>query len=187
MAKELSELSLEELWQLFPIKLSPYNEKYPFWYQEEANKLKDLLGEEIIRINHIGSTAVEGLVAKPIVDILLEVNHDIDGISLRNRLTSLGWLLMHEEGHTLKDVYNKGYTKEGFAEKVFHLHVRYAGDYDELYFRDYLRKHEDAKNAYIKLKEKLAVEFKHHRDNYTKAKTDFIKDCTNKARNEFKR
>jgi len=157
MVKELRELSLEELWQLFPIELAPYNEQYPLWYQEEAKKINSILGKDIIRINHIGSTSVKNLVAKPIVDILLEVDNACDKKSLKNALNSIGWQLMHEE-EPFNLVYHKGYTKYGFAKKVFHLHVRLQGDYDELYF-------------------------KHHRENYTNAKTDFIKKCTKEARN----
>jgi GrpB-like predicted nucleotidyltransferase (UPF0157 family) len=182
MNKELSELSLEELWQLFPIELAPYNEQYPLWYQEEAKKINSILGKDIIRINHIGSTSVKNLVAKPIVDILLEVDNACDKKSLKNALNSIGWQLMHEE-EPFNLVYHKGYTKYGFAKKVFHLHVRFQGDYDELYFRDYLRNHEEARTEYVALKKELALRYKHHRENYTNAKTDFIKKCTKEARN----
>jgi GrpB-like predicted nucleotidyltransferase (UPF0157 family) len=184
MVKELRALSLEELWQLFPIELVPYSENYPLWYQEEAKTIKSILSEHIVRINHIGSTAVKNLTAKPIVDILLEVDEESDVKTLRKALKSIGWQLMHEEEQPFNDVFHKGYTKYGFAEKVFHLHVRFEGDYDELYFRDYLRSNEEARKQYVKLKKELAVRYKHHRENYTNAKTDFIKECTKKAREE---
>ena len=74
MKKQLSEMTLEELWQLFPIILREYNPEYKEWYlQEEENIKKVLVENEIKRISHIGSTAVVGLVAYPIVDILLEI------------------------------------------------------------------------------------------------------------------
>lgn len=79
----------------------------------------------------------------------------------------------------------KGYTLQGFAEKVFHLHVRYVGDWDELYFRDYLRFHPDISQQYGILKVELQQRFEHDRDGYTHAKTDFIKRYTQLARNEF--
>ena len=75
MEKQLSEMSLEELWTLFPIILEKHNPKYKEWYEaEKQNILKFIKPENIIRINHIGSTAVKDLTAKPTVDILLEID-----------------------------------------------------------------------------------------------------------------
>nr|WP_286128089.1 GrpB family protein [Atopobium sp. BS2] len=73
------------------------------------------------------------------------------------------------------------YTEEGFADRVFHLHLRLTGDNDELYFRDYLCDHpEDAEN-YQLLKLSLWKKFEYNRDAYTDAKGDFIKRCTDLA------
>jgi GrpB-like predicted nucleotidyltransferase (UPF0157 family) len=80
---------------------------------------------------------------------------------------------------------NKGYTPEGFAERVFHLHVRPTGDSDELYFRDYLRAHSDIAREYERLKLALKEKFEHNRDAYTTAKSDFIKEYTQIAREEL--
>ncbi len=74
--------------------------------------------------------------------------------------------------------FNKGYTENGFAEKVFHLHLRYDGDNDELYFRDYLNEFPDAAYRYETLKMKLWKRFENDRDGYTGAKTDFVKRYT---------
>ena len=79
MKKRLTEMSREELWELFPIRLREYNTEYKDWYCEEKVKIEKVVGtDKIKRINHIGSTAVEGLISKPIVDILLEVDRNID-------------------------------------------------------------------------------------------------------------
>lgn len=70
--KQLSDLSLEELWQLFPIFLKPHNPAYYIWYEEAKQELIHVLGlSTIARINHFGSSAIKNLDAKPIVDILL--------------------------------------------------------------------------------------------------------------------
>ena len=69
--KQLSEMTLEELWQLFPIILSEHNSDWTNYYNEEKALLEKQFGSLLVRINHIGSTAVEGLIAKPTVDILL--------------------------------------------------------------------------------------------------------------------
>ena len=73
IAKPLSEMTLEELWQLFPIILSSHNPDWKNYYEEEKALLEKSFGDLLVRIEHIGSTAVEGLIAKPTVDILLEV------------------------------------------------------------------------------------------------------------------
>ena len=68
----------------------------------------------------------------------------------------------------------KGYTKEGFKGQVFHVHLRYEGEWDEMLFRDYLREHSEAAVEYEKLKVALAQTFRHDRDGYTEAKSEFI-------------
>ncbi|PUU94067.1 GrpB family protein [Halanaerobium sp.] len=188
MTKSLSEMSLEELWQLFPIILKEHNPDYRNWYLEEKEKLEAFLPEHYIqRINHIGSTAVPGLLAKPTVDILVEISRGAELFKVEAVLKDAGWTLMHrnEESEELNLVFNKGYTLQGFADRVFHLHLRYPGDWDELYFRDYLIAHPEVAGKYGELKQKLEKEYKHNRDGYTEAKTEFIKKHTAEARNEF--
>ena len=80
---------------------------------------------------------------------------------------------------------NKGYTPDGFADKVYHVHLRYAGDNNELYFRDYLNEHPDVAKEYEALKLRLWKQFEHNRDAYTDAKTEFITKWTTKARKEY--
>ena len=80
---------------------------------------------------------------------------------------------------------NKGYTANGFAEKVYHIHLRYTGDNNELYFRDYLNEHPDVAKEYEALKLRLWKQFEHNRDAYTDAKTDFISKWTAEARKEY--
>ena len=72
MKKKLSEMSLEELWQLFPIFLTEHKDYWKSWYLQEANLLKNTL-PQIAKINHIGSTAIPTIWAKPIIDILVEI------------------------------------------------------------------------------------------------------------------
>ena len=84
-----------------------------------------------------------------------------------------------------RQTYNKGYTKMGFAEKVYHLHVRYRDDWNELYFRDYLMEHPEVVKEYGKLKLSIFKKYEHDRDGYTEAKSDFILKITEKARGEY--
>lgn len=81
--------------------------------------------------------------------------------------------------------YNKGYTKHGFAARVYHLHVRPAGDWDELYFRDYLVEHPETAQAYASLKQTLKTHFERDRDAYTAAKSEFVKWFSLAARAEY--
>ncbi|MBU3176770.1 GrpB family protein [Clostridium estertheticum] len=187
MGKELSEMALKELWELFPIILKKHNTAYKEWYKTEKQKLLRCIDKkDIRRINHIGSSAVEGLIAKPTVDVLLEIDNEINIEQLRDTLLHNGWLLMSFENKPcMKMVFNKGYTKEGFAEKVYHLHVRYYDNWNELYFRDYLMEHDEVAKAYGELKLELIEKYEHDRDGYTNAKTNFILKYTEKAKEEY--
>lgn len=177
MSKKLSEMSLEELWQLFPIILTEHKEYWKEWYIEEETLLRSCLPEEqMVRISHIGSTAIGEIWAKPIIDILVEVTETSNLPAFKEYLSSAGYLCMSEEEQRIS--FNKGYTENGFAEKVFHLHLRRAGDNDELYFRDYLNTHPDAARDYEKLKLGLWKQYEHDRDGYTDAKTEFVKKYT---------
>lgn len=184
--KNLNDMSLEELWQLFPIMLREYNPHYKTWYEEEKrNLLHTLKDHRIYRINHIGSTSVPGLMAKPIVDILLELPEEYNMDAAAALLQNAGWLIMQrDEAQGTLDL-NKGYTPAGFAEKVFHLHIKTPGDWGELYFRDYLRQYPEAARQYEGLKQNLKEQFEHNRDAYTDAKSGFVSEHTQKARKEF--
>lgn len=181
MSPSLEEMSLEELWQLFPIFLRKHQDECKDWYEEERLQLLSFLPEhQIVRLSHIGSTSVKTIWAKPIVDIMLEIPKETDMAAMRNLLLQNGYLLMSESKGRMS--FNKGYTPSGFAERVFHLHLRYEGDHDELYFRDYLQEHPAVAKDYEKLKLSLWKQYEHNRDAYTEAKTEFIKNYTEKAK-----
>lgn len=183
MAKKVADMTLEELWELFPIVLRPYAAQYLEWYAAEAAKLSGLLGGSIVRISHIGSTAVEGLAGKPTVDILLEVGAGADLDAIARMLQQVGWGLMAEQTQPYEaKSLAKGYTEQGFAEKVYHLHLRRSGDWPELYFRDYLRAYRDVALVYEALKYSLGEAYRHDRDAYTAGKTDFVTRYSRLAR-----
>lgn len=184
MGQKFSEMSLGELWRLFPIILSEPKAYWKEWYIEEEAKLKEVLpADQVVRISHIGSTAIEGIWAKPIIDILAEVTKDSDLQSFKEYLTSAGYLCMSENSRRLS--FNKGYTEKGFAEKVFHLHLRYYGDNDELYFRDYMNDHPALAAQYEKLKLSLWKKYEYDRDAYTDAKSAFVDKYTGCAKKAY--
>ncbi len=173
-------MSLEELWRLFPIILTEPNPNWPDWASQEISYLQTILGDLISNINHIGSTAINGIWAKPIIDILLETDKIVNLPLIKSLLINVGYICMNENESRLD--FNKGYTHNGFAEKVFHIHVRLMGDNDEVYFRDYLNSHSDVAKDYEQLKLSLWKPFEHNRDGYTNAKSDFITHYTTIAK-----
>lgn len=180
MGKELSEMTLQELWELFPIFLTEHKAYWHVWYEQERLSLQNILPmSSIKRISHIGSTAINGIWAKPIIDILVEVKPGHELKEIGNLVQAAGYVIMSSDNRRIS--LNKGYTPSGFAEKVFHLHLRYQNDNDELYFRDYLNENPDTARQYEELKLRLWPEYEHDRDGYTRSKTVFIKRCTAKA------
>ena len=189
MGKPLSEMTREELWQLFPIVLAEYDPEWPDWFRDESEAIRLALGgDAIARMSHIGSTAVEGMTAKPTVDILLEVRDVSDMAAIVTRLEAAGWRWHRRPTADVPEddaVLNKGYTEQGFAARVFHLHVRAHGDWDELYFRDRLREDAAVREEYARLKGGLVGQYRHNRDAYTDAKTEFVKRHTAIARERY--
>ena len=185
----IQETDEERQARIYPIILSEYNPSWSDWYAEEKVNLERLIGlESIARISHYGSTSVPGLTAKPTVDILFEIKENIDIEELIAALPSSKYICLRREGNSLLEhdevMIIKGYLSDGFTEKVYHIHVRYSGDWDELYFRDYLIAHLEAAAEYSELKRSLFKDYEHNRDGYTEAKGAFIKEITKKAREE---
>ena len=173
MGKDLSEMTLEELWELFPIFLVAHDDRWKDSFNEIEKTLAGLLSEQpVVRISHIGSTAIQGIWAKNIIDVMIEIPQSTDMKDIAQILEKNGFIVMSAEANRVS--LNKGYTENGFADKVFHVHLRYTGDNDELYFRDYLNEHPDVAKEYESLKLRLWKQFEHNRDAYTDAKTDFI-------------
>ena len=186
--KPLSEMTLEELWQPFPIILSEHDPDWTNYYNEEKALLEKQFGSLPVRISHIGSTAVEGLIAKPTVDILLEVAPASSPDEVRQIAERCGYTVMAE---SIAPEYRldlcKGYTPQGFAERVFHLHIRHPGDWDEIVFRDYLRQNPRKADEYAELKKKLQNRFRHDRDVCTEAHGEFLRACVKEARPAVRR
>lgn len=176
-------MSLEELWNLFPISFVNYNVKFEKQYLEEEELLKILIGKYIKRINHIGSTAIKNIRTKPIVDILIEINYKYLKL-IKDILLKDGYILM-DEGLE-KTSFNKGYTAEGYADKVFHIHIKEYGNCDELYFRYYLNEYENKAKEYETLKLDLYNKYKLNRDLYTNEKKDFVNEILKLAKEKYK-
>ena len=179
---KLQDLGLDELWELFPIYFVDSNAEFEKQFLAEKENLNVLLDDYAKRISHIGSTAIKNIKTKPIVDILVEVDFankdDIKEILLNNN-----YILMNETFDKIS--FNKGYTANGYADKVFHIHIKKFGDCDELYFRDYLNDDYEKAKEYEKLKEELYNKYKLNRDLYTAGKSDFVKAITESAKEKY--
>jgi len=184
MPKKLEQMSPEELGQLFPIILTEPDPAWPAIYRDEAGRIREKLPAGYLAdIQHIGSTAVPGLISKPTIDILVEVHEDTVSETIITCLTALGYIYIPKaENPPPHMLFVKGYTAQGFRGQAFHLHVRYPGDWDEPLFRDYLKAHPESRKAYEQLKFKLSVTYQNDRDGYTEAKTDFIQNIMQHAR-----
>lgn len=122
MKKKLSEMSLEELWKLFPIILKEHNPIWKEYYNEEEIVLRNNL-PNVSNISHIGSTSIPSIWAKPIIDILVEIPKEDDINDYIELILKQGYICMSKSKKRIS--FNKGYTENGFAEKVYHLHLRY--------------------------------------------------------------
>jgi len=182
--KNLNELSAEELGILFPIEISEYNPEWKKLFENEKEHLKKHISQkDILRITHIGSTSVPGMKAKPTIDILIEIDKQTDTSELIQRIIRAGYNYSHQPGNPPPHMmFMKGYTLQGFKGQAFHLHIRYMGDWDEVYFRDYLIKNPLICREYENLKLSLEKLYKNDREAYTKGKTDFVKKITSIAR-----
>jgi GrpB-like predicted nucleotidyltransferase (UPF0157 family) len=184
MKKQLHEMTNSELGELFPIIIS---EPDPYWiklFQKEKLKINKSLGiQNIISIEHIGSTSVPNLKAKPTIDILIEVPLSIDKDDLVEKLAKLDYQFTPKpENPAPHMMFMKGYTINGFKGQAYHLHVRYKGDWGEIYFRDYLKTHPDIAKEYGELKVQLSKKYRNDREEYTDKKTEFIKRVTDIAK-----
>lgn len=178
--KELQDMTLQELWELFPIDIKPHSDAYAAQFDAEKARLLKVCEDFAVRVSHVGSTALP-IAAKPIVDILLQGKRE-NFDDLHRALASDGWQCMSVSAE--RRSYNKGYTPLGFADRVFHLHLREFGDCDEIFFRDYLLAHPEIAKEYEALKYSLLPLYRHDRDGYTAAKGAFVRKYTEIAKKD---
>ena len=162
------------------IDVVPYDPAWPEKYEQEARLITQLFTDLLVSIHHIGSTAIPGIQAKPVIDILVVVQN-IDQVDDFNpAMIQLGYTPRGEYGIPGRRYFKK--DAQGF--RSHHVHVYPQGHKNialHLNFRDYLRAHHEKAQAYSKLKEKLAQQFREDSQGYTEAKTDFIEGINRRA------
>jgi len=159
--------------------ISPYDPQWPELFSRLGAALRNALGQTALRIDHIGSTAIPGLDAKPIIDIQISVASFEPLEAYRLPLESLGYVFRADNPDR-----TKRYFREAPGQRRTHIHVRRAGSLAEqfaLLFRDYLRAHPDEAKQYATLKYSLAEKYPVDREAYTEAKGLFIWEVMVKA------
>lgn len=166
-----------------PYSVIPYNPKWKKDYEKEREILKNIFKKKALMIEHIGSTSIKGMWAKPQIDILVVINKFQEADNLIKKMESKGY------------TYQKNYLKNQryFArdaptgERLTSIHILKKNNPEvlsDIYFRDYLRKHPEEIKRYSKIK-KDAYKSGINRAEYPKRKREIIKDLLEKAKKEF--
>lgn len=168
-----------------PLVIVEYDPQWPLLYEEEKAMILSVIEDKILAIEHIGSTAVPGLGAKPIIDIMVGIRRISDAAECIKPLATVGYEYVPEYETETPD---RRYFRKGPPEKHRHLHMTELGSefwISHLLFRDYLRTYPQTAQEYYELKKKLAAKFKVDGDAFTDAKSEFIERVIEKARKEL--
>ena len=162
------------------IEVVPYNINWQTLYGTEAQKITNALGSEVFGIHHIGSTAIPGIMAKPIIDIMVVI-HNITVISdYINTMIDLGYEPLGENGIPGRQFFIK--DTEGIRTQ--HIHIYQVGHKEiqrHLQFRDYLRTHPEDALVYSQLKEELSKTYRNDPQGYTNGKDEFVEKIDKRA------
>lgn len=162
------------------ITVVPYDPAWPMLARDEAFAIRQALGGNCIKVYHIGSTAVPGLWAKPILDLMPVVAELSQVDDCAPALEALGYEYLGEFG-----IPGRRYLRKGGDERTHQVHVFSRKDGENirrhLAVRDFLRCHPEDVQAYGDLKRRLAQRFPYDIDGYCDGKDDFVKDLERRA------
>jgi GrpB-like predicted nucleotidyltransferase (UPF0157 family) len=166
---------------LAPIEIRDYDSDWPRLYEQEEERIRSVLGAKVIRIEHVGSTSVPGLPAKPLIDIVLEVADSADEAAYVPAMESAGYVLRIREPDWFEHRVLKG------PDTDVNVHVFTAGceEVDRmLRFRDWLRGHAADRELYAERKRELAVRDWKYTQQYADAKTAVVQEIMARASGE---
>ena len=169
-----------------PITLVDYDSKWVGAYEKEEREIRNTTGKHIEEIEHIGSTSVPGLAAKPIIDIMAGVGMLEDADRCIEPLQTLGWIYAPEFEESLP--HRRYFRKTNAENHTHHLHmVEITSDWWDrhILFRDYLREHPAVAREYEDLKREFAERHRWDVNEYAGAKTDFIRTIEERARRYY--
>jgi GrpB-like predicted nucleotidyltransferase (UPF0157 family) len=162
------------------IVITPYDSAWAARYADEARKIREVLGDLAVRIDHVGSTSVPGLAAKPVIDIQVSVPSLVPLARIAGPLSQIGYTHIPDLDEAFERVYPL-FRKPADWPSSHHIHACAAGSEQErqhLAFRDYLRDHSRTAAEYLELKRRLAAshdgETSESRESYAMAKTQFV-------------
>ncbi|MGY1663998.1 GrpB family protein [Geodermatophilus sp. SYSU D00705] len=161
-----------------PITLVEYDPRWPGLFAREADRVRAALGQVAVRVEHVGSTSVPGLCAKPIIDMVLVVPDSADEPSYVPALESAGYVLTIREPEWLEHRLLRG------PDTDVNLHVFSAGEPEidrMLAFRDRLRTHDQDRERYAEAKRALARRVWRHVQHYADAKTSVVQEILARA------
>lgn len=164
------------------VKLSPYNKKWTTLFDQERKSLNKALGSDI-RIEHVGSTSIPDILAKPIIDIAVGYPKENQRENIFKLLESLGYQDMGDKDKVNYRFFAKG--PDNNRTHYIHLVEINSPNWDELVlFRDFLLKDKKAREDYNKLKKDLAKKYSNIREKYTGGKAKFINNILDRAKKE---
>ena len=161
-----------------PITLVEYDSSWPELFEQELNRIHSVLGSKALQIEHVGSTSIPGLCAKPIIDILLVVKDSADESSYVPALAAAGYVLQIREPDWFEHRLFKG------PDTDINLHVFSLGTSEidrMLRFRDWLRTNDTDRDKYAQVKRSLAKNKWRHVQHYANAKTSIIQEIMKRA------
>ncbi|MEU4837986.1 GrpB family protein [Nocardia testacea] len=162
-----------------PVEIMPYDPVWPDMFARWGMGLRSALGGAAARIDHIGSTSVPGLAAKPVIDIQISVASLESTGEFLGPLTGIGFVYRVDNPER-----TKRYFREPQGQHRMHVHVRQLGSFSQqfpLLFRDYLRCHTSAATEYAAAKRRCAAQFRNDRPGYVQAKDAFVWDIIRRA------
>lgn len=165
------------------IQLAEYDLRWPSMFSVAADKIRSALSEKALLVEHVGSTSVPGLAAKPIIDMLLGVTDSADEKSYVLPLEQQGFVLRARE----PGWYEHRFFRLKSGDLEWHLHV-FSAECEEidrmLAFRNWLRVHDDDRQRYENVKRTLAARTWKHMQNYADAKSDIVREILGRAQDD---
>jgi len=171
-----------------PVYLVPYDDAWPNHFELERTLILRQLGSKVRGVEHIGSTAVPGLAAKPVIDIMALVDDVSVAPSLFDALELIDYHYFPYDERRVPE--RRWFCKPNGLHRTHHLHLTQIGSphhRNQILFRDHLRRHRDDATHYENLKSELARRFPHDREAYTAGKSEFVQKIIDKATHESPR
>jgi GrpB-like predicted nucleotidyltransferase (UPF0157 family) len=170
-----------------PVHLVAYDPSWPALFVQERNCIFEAVGQWIEKVEHIGGTAIPGLDAKPVIDLMVGLKSMADASSCVEPLTNLEYSYWAQGAQPHHHLFVR-FVDPVISARTHNLHlVEVGGRYweERLFFRDYLRKHPETAKEYAELKYRLASRHRDDREAYTEAKADFVCEVVRRAKNTF--